>query len=350
METEHVCDLKHLDLHGNNFGEEISYYLEKFSISQKELAQRLGLSAQYVYIIINSKTNVNLSIAIIEGLENVFNLELGTLSEVYSIYANKEKSNLQDAEKLLVQYGEDFIIKNPSLPLVSNIKLTKDMPISKKLMIMNRFYGVANLDNYTQYLRENALADESIYANPNSKVWIRFCELSVLETISTKKIGVFRKNNFEVVYKRVVKLICAKNLNFKNKIDEIQNYLLTKGIILITMPFIENSDIAAITFQKGARRLIFVSDIFNCEAFIFNYILHELTHCFFVNKNENEIDDIYIEAYHKIKSEYNFKYEGIDDALLAFDKCSAVQHDDRKGEVCDITKKVFYKYEKVSFS
>ncbi|WP_330463639.1 helix-turn-helix domain-containing protein [Metamycoplasma gateae] len=349
MKLDHICDLKHIHLHGTNFGEEILFYLNKFSMSQKELAQRLGLSTQYVYIIINSKTNVNLSISIIEGLENVFNLELGTLAEVYSIYANKEKVEAENIELLLKNYGEDFIIENPSLPLVGNIKLTKDMSISKKLMIMNRFYGVADLKNYYQYLKENALADESIYANPNSKVWIRFCELSVFDAIKDKQIGVFRKNTFEIIYKKVIKIICNESKTFKQKIFELQNYLLTKGIILITMPFIDKSDIAAITFHKGARRMIFVSDIYNCEAFIFNYILHEITHCFFENKNEEQIDQIYSQTYLNIKNEMNFNYSAIDDGLLAFKKCEQIKHQERKGEICDVIKKVFSKYEKVSF-
>ncbi|WP_427867389.1 helix-turn-helix domain-containing protein [Mycoplasmopsis arginini] len=350
MELEHICDLRHVELHGKNFGEEISYYLEKFSISQKELAQRLGLSTQYIYIIINSKVNVNLSMSIIEGMENVFNLELGTLSEVYSIYANKERVENENIEELLKNYGEDFIIANPSLPLISNIKLTKDMPVSKKLMMMNRFYGVADLKKYSQYLKENALADESVYANPNSKVWIRFCELSVLDAIKNKEIGVFRKNTFELIYRKVVKIICKENKEFKEKIEELQSYLLTKGIILITMPFIEKSDIAAITFQKGAVRLIFVSDIFNCEAFIFNYILHEITHCFFANKGEKQIDEIYVNTYYDIKQKFNLKYEGIDDALQARKQCFEINHKERKGEFCDIKKEVFLKYKKVSFN
>ncbi|BAP39791.1 helix-turn-helix domain-containing protein [Metamycoplasma canadense] len=349
MVSEHICDLKHIKLHGKNFGEEIAYYLNKYSISQKELAQRLGLSTQYVYIIINSKTNVNLSISILEGLENVFNLELGTLSEVYSIFANRERVESQDIQKLLIDFGEEFIIQNPYLPLISNIKLSHDMPVGKKLMMMNKFYGVANLNNYNDYLKENALADESVYSSPNSKVWIRFCELSLLKSIEDKKIGVFRKNTFDIVYKKVVKIICDNSKDFKQKIFKLENYLLTKGIVLITMPFIEKSDIAAITFKKGARRLIFVSDIYNCEAFIFNYILHEVTHCFNVNKTEKEIDSIYIEAYNKIKKELSLEYQGIDDGISAFSKCENVKHQDRKGDSCENIKHVFLKYEKVSF-
>ncbi|ENY54082.1 helix-turn-helix domain-containing protein [Metamycoplasma alkalescens] len=349
MKINHICDLTHVQLHGTNFGEEILYYLNKFSMSQKELSQRLGLSTQYIYIIINSKKNINLSISILEGMENVFNLELGTLSEVYSIYNNQEKLDDKEIEELLNAYGQDFLISNPSLPLISNLKLSKDMSVNKKLMIMNRFYGVADLKNYAFYLKENALADEDVYASPNSKVWIRFCELSLLEMMTNKEIGVFRKNSFDVIFKKVIKIICNENKEFKEKILELQNYLLTKGIILITMPFIEKSEIGAITFQKGAQRLIFVSDIYNCEAFIFNYILHEITHCFFSKEHEDEINDIYIKKYNEIKNELNFNYQGIDDGLNAFKKCHKIKHDDKTGEFCEITKEVFAKYKKVSF-
>ncbi|ENY68480.1 Hypothetical protein MAU_5560 [Metamycoplasma auris 15026] len=349
MELKHICDLTHIHLHGLTFGEEILYYLNKFSMSQKELAQRLGLSTQYIYIIINSKQNLNLSIGILEGLENIFNLELGTLSEVYSIYSSKDRAENEDIEKLLLDYGHDFIIENPSLPLISNIKLSNDMPISKKLLIMNRFYGVSDLKNYYSYLKENALADEDIYASPNSRVWIRFCEISSLKTLKNKKIGVFRKNTFDSIFKKVLKIICAAENSFENKIASLKTYLLTKGIILITMPFIEHSDIGAITFQKGAQRLIFVSDIYNCEAFIFNCILHELTHCFFTQKNEEEINLIYIKKYFETKNELAFKYEGIEDAINCLNECDAMHHKSKQGEACEITKKVFKKYKKVFF-
>ncbi|PZV98716.1 helix-turn-helix domain-containing protein [Metamycoplasma auris] len=349
MELKHICDLTHIHLHGSNFGEEILYYLNKFSMSQKELAQRLGLSTQYIYIIINSKKNLNLSIGIIEGLENIFNLELGTLAEVYSIYNNKDKVESEDIDQLLIDYGHDFIIENPSLPLISNIKLSKDMPISKKLMIMNRFYGVADLKNYYSYLKENALADEDVYASPNSRVWIRFCEISSLKTLKNKKVGVFRKNSFDSIFKKVLKIICSQEKSFDEKIISLKSYLLTKGIILITMPFIEHCDIGAITFQKGAQRLIFVSDIYNCEAFIFNCILHELTHCFFTKKNEDEINNIYTKKYIEAKEELTFKYEGIEDAINSIIECNKISHNDEKGQVCEIAKKVFKKYKKVFF-
>ncbi|AZZ65758.1 XRE family transcriptional regulator [Metamycoplasma phocicerebrale] len=346
---QHICDLKHIELHGSNFGEEINYYLNKYSMSQKELSQRLGISTQYVYIIINSKENVNLSLSIIEGLENVFNLELGTLSEVYSIYANEEKSNDKNIEKLLSQYGEEFLIQNPNLPLASNLKLLKEMPISKKLMTMNRFYGVSDLKYYQDYLKENAIADEEVYQNPNSKVWIRFCELSIPESINNKNLGVFRKTSFNLVFRKTIKTICQDNLNFEEKIKELKDYLLTKGMILITMPFIENSNIESIAFQKGARRLIFVSDIFECEAFIFRSILHEITHCFFIKSNENQIDEIYSKAYREFKSKTKIKYKGLDDAIIAHENCSIIKHIEYKGEVCDITRQVLKKYPKVSF-
>ncbi|MBN4089734.1 helix-turn-helix domain-containing protein [Mycoplasma enhydrae] len=349
MQEKHICDLKHIELHGSNFGKEIEYYLNKYSMSQKELAQRLGISTQYVYIIINSPTNVNLSLAIIEGLENVFNLELGTLSEVYSIYSNKEKADTKNISSLLKNYGEEFLIKNPHLPLISNIKLSTEMPINKKLMMMNRFYGVADLRYYDDYLKNNAIADESVYKNPNSKVWIRFCELSIPNLINDKSLGIFRKTSFNLVLKKIIKIICQDSLNFKQKILEIKNFLLTKGMILITMPFIENSNIEGIAFQKGARRLIFVSDIYECEAFIFRSILHEVTHCFFVDSSEDEIDQIYTSTYESLKSNIKSRYSGLDDAIEVHENHNKIKHSELKGKICETTKKILAKYPKVSF-
>ncbi|MHA3913112.1 helix-turn-helix domain-containing protein [Metamycoplasma hominis] len=139
MIEEHICDMKHVKIHGNDFTDEIKYYLKMFSMTQKELSIRLGLSIKHINSIMNNEVN-NVSATIIEALEYAFHLEIGTLTEVYHIYNNlktlKKNKNIEDDLK---KHGIDFLINHPELALAANISIHENSPLHVKLIMLKDF-------------------------------------------------------------------------------------------------------------------------------------------------------------------------------------------------------------------
>ncbi|TPE57160.1 helix-turn-helix transcriptional regulator [[Mycoplasma] falconis] len=315
QEEKHICDMKHIITHGESFGDEISYYLDKFNMTQKELAERLNLSIKHINSILNDDVQ-DVSISIIEALEYAFNLEVGTLTEVFYIYTNRRL--IKDKNKtvnLLNNYGLKFLIDNPDLAKMANICISNDTSIDIKLMMLKRFYGVSLLHNYDQYLKNTVLAEPFTYDCCNAKVWIRFCELVAAEyNQNSGEVGIFRNSMFSSVFKKTINIM-AGNLPFDQRIIQLKNYLLGKGIILITMPYIEGSNIRAISLKKGARRYIFLSDKWNSECYIFYSLLHEIVHCFNPNMSEEQINNTLLKEYHAWESNTTSKYKAIYDAI-----------------------------------
>ncbi|TPR53388.1 helix-turn-helix domain-containing protein [Metamycoplasma neophronis] len=349
MAEQHICDMRHIKVHGDDFTEEIQYYLDKFGMTQKELALRLGLSIKHINSIMNNEVN-DVSVGVIESLEYAFHLETGTLTEVYHIYSNmKETTTNKNIENELIKYGANFLSCHPELAMAANINMKPNTPLHIKLMMLKRFYGVAELSYYDKYLRENVLADEYTYENPNSKIWIRFCELLAVGSNNFTSLGTFRKSMFEPIFKKILNIIGNENIVFEEKIKLIKKSLMSKGIVLVTMPFIENSLIRAISLRKGAKRYIFLSDMSHSEGHIFFSLLHEVVHCYFPDLRENEIDSKVINEYHEWEKNSSSNYKAVYDAIISYEQCRIVKERNSNIDTTYIWTTLREKYPYVSF-
>ncbi|AWX42853.1 Uncharacterised protein [Metamycoplasma cloacale] len=342
-------DLKDIVLHGNTFSEEIKYYLSKFQMTQKELSIRLGLSIKHVNSIINNEI-ADISVSILEGLEYAFRLETGSLTAVYHMYSNlKATRTSANIEEQLKKFGINFIIDHPELSYPFNIRITEQMPLHLKFLNLKRFYGVSSLNDYPEYLKEHVLAEYGKYFNkPNSYIWIRFCELSV-KFDNNKPVGVFRKGLFSPIIKTLLIIMSNEELTFEKKIAKIKDYLLTKGIILITKHFIEKSAIRGITLKKGGKRYIFLSDMYNVECYIFFALLHEIVHCYFPEETEENIDLKVIEEYKKYESQINTSYKAIYDAILTYEQCQFILKENPNTDISCVWNVLKSKYPQVTF-
>lgn len=315
-----ICDHFKIELHGKNFSDEINWFLKKYEMTQKELALRLGLSVKHINSILNDEIG-DVFVSVLEGLEYAFRIPSGALTKIYHEYANRKISdNSEKIKFILNSFGINFLIEHPELAAPFNIKVEEEMSPYVKLMRLKKFYGVSNLEDYKTYLQEHILAEDKKYINkPNTYVWIRFCELSI--DYDNNNIGVFRKSVFDIIMRKTLNIMSNPEITFFEKIKRIKKFLATKGIVLVTKPFIENSFIRGITIKKGGKRYIFLSDMLHCEPFIFFTLLHEIVHCYFPYFKEEEIDKKVIEEYnHWEKNDnQNPHYKAIYDAINIYD-------------------------------
>ncbi|MBU4691265.1 helix-turn-helix domain-containing protein [Mycoplasma zalophi] len=329
------------------FNDELKLLLKSHKMSQKELAMRLGLSLKHMNTILKGDIN-ELTVNVLEGLEYVFNLKSGTLSEKYYIYKNKQIiSGLKDKVKnYLNEYGINFLIQNPQLSSPFNIYIQENMYDYEKLMSLKKFYGVSNLEDYKLYLDEHVLAEfKKFHDKPNTYVWIRFCELGV---DPYEPVGTFRSNEYTPAIKKALNIM-SSNKPFNEKISLLKTFLRKKGIVLVTKKFIEDSMIRGITIKKGAKRFIFLSDMYQRECFIFFTLLHEIVHCYFPKKTEEEIDNFVIEEYERWEKQTITQYKAIYDAISCYNSAKWQTQKNPNADVSYIWESLQLKYPKVTF-
>ncbi|WP_051520264.1 helix-turn-helix domain-containing protein [Metamycoplasma spumans] len=353
MEARSLCDFKNkVKLHGNSFSEELQYYLKKFKMTQRELSLRINVSTKYLNQILNNEFQ-DLSASLIEAIEYAFDLDAGTLIQIYNIYSTNTEieNNNSDFIKTSKRYGVDFLIQNPNLAKVANINVSEHMSNTCKMIMLKKFYGVKNLSDYDSYLKEHIMAEYGIYSdNPHSLVWIRYCELSLARFIEHDEEGAFRINFFEIVMKKIMTIISNKKMSFYKKVDTVKDYLFKKGIVLITKPHIKDCNIRAISLKKRGTRYIFLSDMYNAEPLIFFALLHEIVHCFHPEKLEKEIDAILKEILQSWTIEKNKKLAIVMDAIDAHEQAHLFRDVDPKADISAILDVIYSKYPRVSFT
>ncbi|RMA77449.1 helix-turn-helix protein [Metamycoplasma subdolum] len=344
---EKLPDVEKVENRNDTFADKLKFYLEKYEMTQKELALRLGLSVKHINSILNDEV-IDVSVSVLEGLEYAFRLETGILTKLYYTYSNlRSVRNNPNIEEQMKSFGLNFIIDHPELAVGFGAKITPDMENHIKLMKLKKFYGVTELPDYRQYLEEHILAETKKYHNKaNSYIWIRFCELSV--HYDKENLGVFRTGLFEAVLKKVLNMMTS-TFDFHKKIQNIKKYLMHKGIILVTKPFIEGSSIRAITLKKGGKRYVFLSDMYHSESYIFFSLLHELIHCFHNNLTEEEIDQKVIDVYRDWEKENPTNYRAIYDAINAYETHRKVVEKDPNIDTSYIWSVLQERYEYVRF-
>ncbi|TPR53400.1 helix-turn-helix transcriptional regulator [Metamycoplasma neophronis] len=350
MKDLHLCETSKIKLHGKTFSEELQYYLKKFKMTQRELSLRINVSAKYLNQILNNQFQ-EISASIIEALEYAFDLEAGSLIQVYNMYVNGEEVNkTKDFKQLTEKFGIQFLMKHPELAMMAKIKVDNDMTDTCKLIMLKKFYGVKKLEDYATYLKEHVMAEYSNYINkPNSIVWMRYCELSLARCVEHEQEGVFRLTFFEMVMKKLLNVMARREQSFTKRIETIKKYLFKKGIILITKPYIHNSFIRAISLKKRGTRYIFLSDMYNNEAFIFFSLLHEVVHCFYPDNSEEQTDIMLEDAYNKWENMTQSNYKAIYDAIHAHEQAHLSHDKDPDADISHIVKLIQERYPYVEF-
>ena len=329
---------KVLNIEQKNFAQEIKVFLNKYQITQKELSLRLHLSIKHINSILNNEIK-RISASVLDNLEYVLKLPFGSLTRLYHEHiALNEVQNIPNVEQQLREYGIDYISDHPELFLRYGVLIEKNMPLYKKMMQMKKFYGVSILSDYFKYLDVHALADATKYTQrPNSIVWIRLCENCI--NFENLYIGTFRKNGFELCFKKVLNYMNSNEYSIFERLEKIKEFLYSKGIVLVLKPFIENSYIKSITIKKGGKRYIFLSDMLNTEPLIFFALLHELVHCYFPNFNEEQIDKKVISQYRKWEKNHKSNYKAIYDAINYINVVAPWSENEKNGKPLDeITK------------
>lgn len=250
--------------------EVISENMTYWGYTSKEVAILSGIHESTIAKLLNGQIDVNIDHS--ERLSTVFKDWTGTtLIDFY----NKKIENLEvdDKNDELVKYLES----------VEKFKLMDELSIRETLrhtwpgrsrIAFNEFLINSNA-NFSQY-KDKALA----------QLWVAL--MFNKHSLATPS-GDFKKSSYSTIFKNVFDRF-FKDGDFNNRFKEIKDYLDKSGIVVENGPFIANSSIRGVSFNKNHNRYIFLSDMGKREFWWLLSLIHELLHFYSQNTDETEID------------------------------------------------------------
>lgn len=210
-------------------GETISDLITDRNISQKELAQRLGVSEAFLSDVINGKKDISKTLA--KGLEYVFgvsstfwlNLQANYDSELLSL---EEENTVKEEEKETLKELSGVVSNLKKRGLISN-KSSKIQTIIE----LRKYLGVSNLVSLASICPSGAFR-MSQKANINQYVlgaWLCLCK----KQISSRKIdSVFKMENVERLITSLKEAMLSPNRDFEKSLyDLFSQYGIAFSII-----------------------------------------------------------------------------------------------------------------------
>ncbi|MDJ1650243.1 MULTISPECIES: HigA family addiction module antitoxin [Gordonibacter] len=251
-------------------GEVIKEYLDDRGMTQKEVAQRIGVSEKHLSNMLNGKTRLTEDMAL--KLEKVmpdvpasFWLNYEVKYQEY-LAREKEKYDLEGID--LKAISEKFHFKEV-------FKRTKK-PLVEQAIDMLKLLGVTSFERYKAALPLGMEFMQDGGEDEASVVWIKQCEQAVEEQNKQLDDVPFDPQALEESFGRLKNI--ALNPNVDDSIKSCRKYLNRHGVYLVVVAAIANSKIrGALTTFKG-HPAIYISKRFKTHDHVWFTIVHEIGH------------------------------------------------------------------------
>lgn len=252
-------------------GRVLAREIDFLSISQKELADKAGVSGKLISNIINEKALISVGLA--SSLEDI----VGSSSEFWlSLCSNYESilssnKKIADAKSISNKYHQS--IKNVysellKVKMVLNVKQTFE-----KILELQKFFGITNLDSLQRFtqiaFRQNSRMKIDSYSLAG---WLRYGDKKAIEAnIITEYSQTKLRNCLPEIKEEIIK-------NNSDSLKRVKEILAECGVILITTESFKN------TYTNGASRwlsgkpLIQLSDRGKNDDIVWFTLFHEIGH------------------------------------------------------------------------
>lgn len=273
-------------------GATLSEQLEIWSMTQKELALRMGISPKHVNEIIKGKSPVTMETAL--KLESVLGLPASFWTGLEADYreAKARQSNLRIDKK------EEEIIKAISYNELAKLGWVEEKnSIREKINSLRSFFGIANL-TYIPKLIPIAFRKSDIY-NPSElslAIWLRKGELEA-QDIQT---GSYKKSKLKRIFPEIKKLTQKP---FKEALESLTQLLADCGIALVIVPHIAKTHVNGAVKWINSEKVLLQLSFKGSYADIFWFSLfHELGHIYLEHNRKETIID-HTDHYTEIEQE-----------------------------------------------
>ena len=223
-------------------GATVREQLENRSMSQKEFAQRMGMSEKHISHLINGKVELTHEVAL--RLESVLGIPAKFWNNMEALYREQEARVL---EELALEHDESIAMKMPYTKCAELGWLEKTRNRSEKVYNLRRFFEVANLgilDNLQLPGIAYRVAGSNVSKDYAQAMW---AQKARIEARSVKTSAI----NIEYLIE-IIPQIRALTTKDPSEFCEVLGLLLPKcGIALVFLPHIDGSFIHGATFVDG---------------------------------------------------------------------------------------------------
>lgn len=186
-------------------GETLEELLNKYSMSQVELANRIGVSKKHINEIIKGKKNISSSMA--NKLSNVFNLSATFWNNLQKIY-DEQYETIMDIENISLE-EKNIVIKLPLDKLIE-YGYAEDVytTIQEKVLFFRKFLGLSNLTNNENYLNSAITFRKSMklkYDPYVLSIWLQMCMVETEKKTNNKFDLNILKNNIPRIKSLIIK-------------------------------------------------------------------------------------------------------------------------------------------------
>lgn len=251
-------------------GEVIKEYLDDRDMTQKEVAQRTGVSEKHISNLLNGKTRLTEDMAL--KLEKVMpdvpasfwlNYEVRYQEHVAR---EKEKYSLEGIDLKMISERFHFreVFKRSKKPLV------------EQAIDMLKLLGVTSFDRYKAALPLGMEFMQDDGEDEASVVWIKLCEQAVEEQNKCLDDVPFDQEALKESFGRLKNI--ALNPDIDDSIKSCRKCLNKCGIYMVVVPAIVNSKIRGVLTTYKGHPAIFISKRFKTHDHVWFTIVHELAH------------------------------------------------------------------------
>ena len=331
------------------FADYLKEYLEYKNITNKDFANRIGITPKHLIDIFSGKCDLSTqlidSISIVTDIpsEYIYRMELNYKFE--SEIENYLKDNNLTISQYINKFSYKYLIDNKWISFVDK---KNKMEIAKDIL---RFLRVKGPEKVNQI-------DEKIYyksKNDKPELLLLWLEKCYRETLN-QKVGKYNKDNIELLVD-YIRDLASKELFDEKLLIEIFN---KNGIALVIQEDIPGSKIRGAFKVHKDVPAIYITYKHNRIADIYFALLHELAHCkkdfnqakatnFISFESDEEIEEeadaqayewmVDSKYYKKITTEnnYNIEFENI------YPKCFVV-YKMAKDKIINYSSNIYQKY------
>lgn len=266
-------------------GEYIEEVLEAREITQKDLAERIGLSAKHLNQIVNKQAPVNSELAL--QLEHALGISANiwnNMNATYSLFQARQNEALQlkKQQSWAKLFPVDELIKIGALP-------AEKTPGALLENLLN-FFNVSHPDNWDKHYR--VAAEVSFRKSPAFKddlphliAWLRVGELRA-QRIETKP---YNKDQFKDTLKRIRAMTVHESRVF---FPEMQRLCAESGVALVCVPEFKKTHVSGATRWLNPEKAVIMLSLRHKsnDHFWFTFF-HEAAHILLHAKKDTYIDD-----------------------------------------------------------
>ncbi len=250
------------------FKDYLKDYLEYNKISNKDFAERIGISQKHLIDILAG--NMDLSSSIIEKISLVTDIPMSYIYNVETNYKLEKEIDTYLLEedytisRYLNKYDYKYLIENKYIDFTDpsdKMEITKDI---LKFLRVTSPRMVNKIDNGI-YFKSNNNKPEML------ALWLEKCYRESLK----QEVGEYHKDNIDILVNYIKE--CAKKNHFhKNElIKEFNKY----GICLVIIDDIPGSKIRGAFRVNKDTPCIYLTRKYHRIADVYFALLHELAHC-----------------------------------------------------------------------